>query len=62
MGKAKSSGLVVKEFLQGDGVPVPMSEFRDFWKDCSDEDKAGFASEAASALGYTATADGKFVN
>ena len=62
MGKTKSAGLIVKEFLQDGGEPVAMSEFRDFWKACDESDKADFAAEAATALGYVKTTDGKFSN
>jgi hypothetical protein len=52
----KSGVQIVKEFL---GTEI--KEFREFWKECSNEDKEAFKSEAAESLGYTkAAGDDKY--
>jgi hypothetical protein len=57
MAKAKGAAVIIKEFF-GD---VSMHEFKEFWQDCSAEDKASFATRAAEVLGYIEDDEGRYV-
>lgn len=46
----KGGIVAIKKYLEKDGDRIPMSEVKEFWSSCSDEDKKTMGENAAAIL------------